>query len=117
MSCKDCIYCSACMHYSACMHTRTATLDPYQSRPSDKDTEECSDWKDRYTGTNRAWLESLTNRQLADFLTHGLILRLKAEPASIDCHSIKDILWRNTKSDEAVTNWLSQNQEYEVITK
>lgn len=38
MSCKDCIHCSACMH------TRTATLDPYQSRPSDKDTGECSDW-------------------------------------------------------------------------
>lgn len=38
MSCKDCIHCSACMH------TRTATLDPYQSRPTNKDTEECSDW-------------------------------------------------------------------------
>lgn len=72
--------------------------------------------KSRYTGTNRAWLESLTNRQLADFLTHGLILRLKAEPASIDCYSIKDILYRNTKSDDAVADWLSQNQEYEVIT-
>lgn len=38
MSCKDCIHCKACMH------TRTATLDPYQSRPSNKDTGECSDW-------------------------------------------------------------------------
>lgn len=38
MSCKNCIHCSACMH------TRTATLDPYQSRPSNKDTGECSDW-------------------------------------------------------------------------
>lgn len=38
MSCKDCIHCSACMH------TRTAALDPYQSRPFDKDTGECSDW-------------------------------------------------------------------------
>lgn len=38
MSCKDCIHCSACMH------TRTATLDPYQSRPTNKDTGECSDW-------------------------------------------------------------------------
>lgn len=110
MSCKDCIHCSACMH------TRTATLEPYQSRQFDKDTGECSDWKGRYTGTNRAWLESLTNGQLADFLTHGLILRLKAEPTSIDCHSIKDILYRNTKSDDAVADWLSQNQEYEVIT-
>lgn len=38
MSCKDCIHCSACMH------TRFATLDPYQSRPTNKDTGECSDW-------------------------------------------------------------------------
>lgn len=38
MSCKDCIHCNACMH------TRTATLDPYQSRPTNKDTGECSDW-------------------------------------------------------------------------
>lgn len=38
MSCKDCIHCSACMH------TRAATLDPYQSRPSNKDTGECADW-------------------------------------------------------------------------
>lgn len=67
--------------------------------------------------TNRAWLESLTDRQLSDFLTHGLILRIKAKPLIVNCYSIKDILWRNTKSDDAVTNWLSQNQEYEVITK
>lgn len=66
--------------------------------------------------TNREWLESLTNGQLAAFLTHGLILRLKAEPAFIDCYSIKDILYRNTKSDDAVEHWLNQNQEYEVIT-
>lgn len=110
MTCKDCI------HYKACMNTRTAILDPYQACLSDKDTEECSDWKGCYTGTNRAWLESLTNGQLADFLTHGLILRLKAEPAFIDCYSIKDILYRNTKSDDAVADWLSQNQEYEVVT-
>lgn len=38
MSCKDCIHCSACMN------TRTATLDPYQFRPTNKDTGECSDW-------------------------------------------------------------------------
>nr|DAD78980.1 MAG TPA: zinc-ribbon domain protein [Siphoviridae sp. ctv4j104] len=38
MSCKDCIHCSACMH------ARTAALDPYQSRPFDKDTGDCSDW-------------------------------------------------------------------------
>lgn len=38
MTCKDCV------HYKACMHTRTAILDPYQACPSDKDTEECSDW-------------------------------------------------------------------------
>lgn len=38
MSCKNCIHCSACAH------TRTATLDPYQSRPFNKDTGECSDW-------------------------------------------------------------------------
>ena len=38
MSCKNCIHCKACMH------TRTATLDQYQSRPSNKDTGECSDW-------------------------------------------------------------------------
>lgn len=109
-SCKNCIHCDACMH------TRTAALEHQYSCPFDKDTVECIDWKGRYIGTNRDWLESLTNRQLADFLTHGLILRLKAEPASIDCHSIKDILYRNTKSDDAVADWLSQNQEYEVIT-
>lgn len=109
-SCKNCIHCVACMH------ARTVTLEPLCSHPFDKGPGDCIDWKGRYTGTNRAWLESLTNRQLADFLTHGLILRLKAEPASIDCHSIKDILYRNTKSDDAIADWLSQNQEYEVVT-
>lgn len=42
MSCKNCIHCSACMH------TRAATLDPYQSRPTNKDTGECSDWHSCY---------------------------------------------------------------------
>ncbi len=84
--------------------------------PFDKETGDCADWKGDYTGTNRAWLESLSNRQLAAFLTHGLILRLKAEPAFVNCYSIKDVLWRNIKSNDAVIDWLSQNQEYEVIT-
>lgn len=42
MTCKNCIHCSACMH------TRAATLDPYQSRPTNKDTGECSDWHSCY---------------------------------------------------------------------
>lgn len=110
-SCKDCIHCEACMH------TRMSALDSLYSRPFDKETGDCADWKADYTGTNRAWLESLTNDQLADFLTHGLLLRIKAEPAFVNCYSIKAVLWRNTKSDEAVADWLSQNQEYEVVKK
>lgn len=64
--------------------------------------------------TNRQWLESLTNKQLAEFLTLGLLVRSVhyiSEPFMI---SISQIAMHYTASITGIEKWLSQLQDYEV---
>lgn len=71
--------------------------------------------------TNREWLESLTNRQLAEFLTFGLLVRsvhFVGEPFTISIEpftiSISQIAGRYTSSTVGIEKWLSQLQDYEI---
>ena len=64
--------------------------------------------------TNRQWLESLTNKQLAEFLTFGLLVRSVhyiGEPFII---SISQIAGHYTESTKGIEKWLSQLQDYEI---
>lgn len=64
--------------------------------------------------TNRQWLESLTDKQLAEFLTFGLLVRsvqYACEPFTI---SISQIAMRYTASIKGIETWLSESQDYEI---
>lgn len=64
--------------------------------------------------TNRQWLESLTNKQLAEFFTFGLLVRpvrYISEPFII---SISQIAMRYTASIAGIEKWLSESQDYEI---
>lgn len=64
--------------------------------------------------TNRQWLESLTNKQLAEFFTFGLSVRSVhyiGEPFII---SITQIAMRYTASISGIEKWLSESQYYEI---
>ena len=65
--------------------------------------------------TNRDWLEDLTNKQLAEFLTFGIAVR------SLNCHtdvfnvSIHDVARPYTSSILGIESWLSSTQEYVIV--
>jgi hypothetical protein len=64
--------------------------------------------------TNRQWLESLTDKQLAEFFTLGLqvrSLRYHTEPFLI---SIVQIAMGYTASIAGIEVWLSMPQDYIV---
>jgi hypothetical protein len=64
--------------------------------------------------TNRQWLESLTDRQLAQFFTLGLQVRslhYHTEPFPI---SIAQIAMSHTASIAGIETWLSMPQDYIV---
>lgn len=64
--------------------------------------------------TNREWLFGLDDRTLAEFLTHGIMVRM------VDFHTdafplrIHDISMRYTASSYGVEKWLSDKQQYEL---
>jgi hypothetical protein len=76
--------------------------------------------------TNRQWLESLSNKQLAEFLTCGLYVHtlyeiqdnlpegvyLRDSVMNINFNVIK---MRYTQSHTGVEHWLNSSQEFEVI--
>lgn len=75
--------------------------------------------------TNRDWLKSLTNKQLAEFLTCGLYVHdlrkiegnlpegtVYVRDRIIDFNSIK---MSYIQSHTGVENWLNSPQEFEVI--
>jgi hypothetical protein len=65
--------------------------------------------------TNRQWLESLTDKQLAEFLTFGLLVRsvhFVGEPFMI---CISQIAMRYTASIKGIEKWLSDSQDYEIV--
>ena len=65
--------------------------------------------------TNRQWLESLTNRQLAEFLTHGIMVRSLNYHTDAFRVSIHDIARQYTSSTLGIELWLSATQEYALI--
>lgn len=65
--------------------------------------------------TNRQWLESLTDRQLAEFFTLGLQVRslhYHTDPFPI---SIAQIAMGYVASIAGVETWLSMPQDYIVV--
>lgn len=65
--------------------------------------------------TNRQWLESLTDRQLAEFFTLGLQVRslhYHTEPFTV---SITQIAMNYTASIAGIEVWLSMPQDYMIV--
>lgn len=65
--------------------------------------------------TNRQWLESLTDKQLSEFFTHGLMVRtsyIGCPPFPISIHQIAGSYMQSTLGIE---KWLSMPQNYEVV--
>lgn len=65
--------------------------------------------------TNRQWLNSLTDKQLAEFFTHGLMVTsmhyIGVLPFPI---SIRQIAGSYTQSTTGIEKWLSMPQDYRV---
>ena len=69
--------------------------------------------------TNREWMESLTDTQLANFLTDGLILqsaRIELKEYGMFVASVRTVSQRYTSSHLGIEKWFNQEQEFEVIT-
>lgn len=71
---------------------------------------------DKITRTNREWLESLTDAQLAQFLVHGLKVEsahyMGAYPFYIN---ITNLASQYTQSKLGIEKWLSVSQDYEIV--
>ena len=66
--------------------------------------------------TNREWLESLTDKQLADFFTHGLMVTSAHYIGVTPCYiSIHDITGNYMLSTLGIEKWLSMPQDYIVV--
>lgn len=65
--------------------------------------------------TNRQWLESLTDKQLVEFFTHGIMVRTHyhdCPPFLINIHKIAS---NYVQSTLGIEKWLSMPQDYEVV--
>jgi len=65
--------------------------------------------------TNRQWLESLTDKQLSEFFTHGIMVKtcyLDCPPFPLSIHQIAGSYMQAT---QGVERWLSIQQSYEVV--
>lgn len=65
--------------------------------------------------TNRQWLESLTNKQLAKFLTLGITVRSMNYHTDAFTLSIHDVARQYTSSVLGIELWLSATQQYELV--
>ena len=66
--------------------------------------------------TNREWLNNLTDKQLAAFLTNGLPCKYDGDDSDFTILvSLKRVLFRGTCSEETLFRWLSEEQEFEVV--
>jgi hypothetical protein len=65
--------------------------------------------------TNRQWLEALTDKQLAEFLTFGIMVRRLNYHSDVFRVSIHDIARQYTSSTLGVELWLSATQEFTVV--
>ena len=64
--------------------------------------------------TNRQWLETLTDKQLALFFTFGLLVRSNHYNSEPFMMSITQISMNYTASVAGIEMWLSMPQDYEV---
>ena len=66
--------------------------------------------------TNREWLESLTDKQLSEFFTHGIVVTNAhydgVFPFPISIHQIAGSYMQSTLGIE---KWLSMPQDYMVV--
>lgn len=66
--------------------------------------------------TNREWLNALTDKQLAAFLTNGLLCKYDTDDSDFTVLvSLRRVLFRSTCSEDALFRWLSEEQEFEVV--
>lgn len=65
--------------------------------------------------TNRDWLEALTNKQLAEFLTNGIMVRSLYYHTDAFRVSIHDIARQYTSSVLGIELWLSAKQQYVIV--
>lgn len=65
--------------------------------------------------TNRQWLAEMSNRELAEFLTLGTVVRGLNYHTDAFTLSIHDIARRYTSSVLGIELWLSEPQQYEIV--
>jgi hypothetical protein len=66
--------------------------------------------------TNREWLNTLTDSQLAAFLTNGLLCKYDMDDSDFTILvSLRRVLFRGTCSEDTLFRWLSEEQEFEVV--
>ena len=66
--------------------------------------------------TNREWLESLTDKQFAQFLVHGLKVVSAHYMGCYPFHiNITCVASKYTQSELGIEKWLSMPQDYEVV--
>lgn len=66
--------------------------------------------------TNREWLNTLSDNQLAKFLTNGLLCKYDMDDSDFTILvSLRRVLFRGTSSEDALFRWLSEEQEFEVV--
>ena len=66
--------------------------------------------------TNREWLNTLSDTQLASFLTNGLPCKYYWDDSDFTVLvSLKRVLFRGTCSEDTLLRWLSEEQEFEVV--
>ncbi len=64
--------------------------------------------------TNREWLQSLSDQELAGFLTNGLSVTSTRWGGTPYYMSIGQVTAQYTMSRLGITEWLSREQEFEV---
>ena len=65
--------------------------------------------------TNRQWLESLTDKQLVEFLTHGIMVRTHYHGCPPFLISIHKIASSYVQSTLGIEKWLSMPQDYKAV--
>lgn len=65
--------------------------------------------------TNREWLETLTDRQLAEFFTHGIMVRNLNYHTDAFRVSVHDVARQYTSSVLGLELWLSSTIQYELF--
>lgn len=65
---------------------------------------------------NREWLNNLTDKQLAAFLTNDLRCKYYWYDSDFTILvSLRRVLFRGTCSEDTLFRWLSEEQEFEVV--